>query len=545
MTSTGSGLSVPDWPLSYGTLFPPMIGGIRFEHSHRLIAAFVGFCTFGLTVWLWTSEKRPFMRVLAVTASIAVLVQAILGGITVKYLLPTSVSVAHACLGQSFFALLCLITLFLTREWKEVAVEQNEAAGTLFRLCCTTTAFAFAQLIAGAVARHTGGFGLLIHFFIAFFIVVHVFFLNYQMLREPSLTRSFLGQIALLDSFIVGQLFLGLGTYILKYLLEETVVPRVPEVLFATAHQTLGALILANLFVLCFRVRRLYKGVMRSSTEFLDLMKPRVTFAALATTLAGYLLAPQPSTSAARILNLLLGAFLIGGAGNALNQYFERDVDSRMKRTMKRPIPSGRLEASHAFWYGNIVAATGFLELFIFVSPGAAFVGALVFISYVFIYTPMKRVTPLNTYIGAIPGALPLLLGWIAGGGNAFSSEAVSLFMIVFLWQMPHFYAIAWAYKEDYRLGGLRMMPASDEKGVETASQILLFSLLLFVSSLLPFHIGLSGHRYLIIALFSGALFVAFAIFLLQKRLKSVKPFATASIVYLFVIIASLVLDKI
>ncbi len=545
VTSTGSGLSVPDWPLSYGKFFPPMIGGIRFEHSHRMIAAFVGFCTFGLTLWLLKAEKRRFMRVLAVTASVAVLAQAILGGITVKYLLPTAVSVAHACLGQSFFVLLCLITLFLTREWREARPEPSEAAGAFFRLCCTTTAFAYSQLVAGAVVRHTHGKGLLVHFFIAFFILVHVIFLNYKIALDKGLARRFLGQIALLDSLVVCQFFLGLGTYLLKFMIDPAAQPRVSEVLFATAHQTTGALILANLFILCFRVRRLFSGKITSSTEFLELMKPRVTFAALATTLAGYLLATDLPVDPPKLMNMLLGAFLVGGGGNALNQYFEQDVDQKMKRTSQRPVPSGRLIASHAFWFGIAVAATGLLELLLFVSPAAAFIGVLILISYAFIYTPLKRITPLNTYAGAIPGALPLLLGWVAGGGKALSVEAASLFMVVFLWQLPHFYAIAWTYREDYRHGGLRMMPAADKNGAETGGQIVLFSLLLFFASLLPFRVGLSGHLYLGIAAVSGAIFVGWSVLLLQRRLEGAKPFVAGSIVYLFVIIASLVADKV
>jgi len=543
VTSTGSGLSVPDWPLSYGKFFPPMIGGIRFEHTHRLIAAFVGFCTFGLSVGLWVSEKRPFMRVLAVAASLAVITQAILGGITVKFLLPTPVSVAHACLGQSFFVLLCLVTLFLSREWKGAASEYSDSAGAFFRLCCTTAAFVYAQLIAGAVVRHTQGRGLLVHFFIAFFIVVHVFFLNYKIALDKGLVKRFLGQVALLDSLIVCQLFLGLGTYLLKFMIDKAAQPRTSEVFFATAHQTIGALILANLFVLCFRVRRLFNGKTGSSTEFLELMKPRITFAALATTLAGYLLATNAPIEPSKLLNMLLGAFLVGGGGNALNQYFEHQIDGRMPRTAQRPLPSRRLEPSHALWFGAIVSALGVLELFIFVSPMAGFIGILIFVSYVFAYTPLKRVTPLNTYVGAVSGALPLVLGWAARGGSL-GVQALSLFLLLFIWQLPHFYAIAWAYKNDYNLGGLCMMPARDEKGIETGIQIVLFSILLFVASLLPYFVGVSGSIYLAIAVLSGAAFVILAIDLMRQRLSYAKQFMTASIFYLFVLIISLVADK-
>ena len=544
VTSTGSGLSVPDWPLSYGKFFPPMVGGIRFEHSHRLIAAFVGFCTFGLSFFLWRGEKRRFMRTLAILASVSILIQAILGGITVKFLLPTPISVTHACLGQTFFALLCLITLFLTREWKEAPLLPNESSGAFFRLCCTTTAFVYAQLVVGAVVRHTGGYGLVIHFFIAFFVVVHVFFLNYKMFRDKALTESFLVQTLLLDALVLCQIFLGLGTYFFKFLLEKSVEPRLAQVLFATAHQSTGALILANLSILCFRVQRLFKGKISSSTEFLELMKPRLTFAALATTLAGYLLASPLLADPTKILNTLLGAFLVGGGGSALNQFFERDADSRMMRTVGRPLPSKRLEPSHALWFGVAVSVLGLLELLLFVSPVTALIGTCIFLSYVFIYTPLKRITPLNTYVGAVPGALPLVLGWVAGGGSL-GLETTLLFLLVFLWQLPHFYAIAWVYKDDYRRGGLRMMPETDTSGSGTGGQIVLFSALLFLASLLPFRIGISGHAYLAIATLSGAVFLGLAIRLQRRHMEGAKSFVTTSIVYLFILIISLVADKI
>ena len=170
-------------------------------------------------------------------------------------------------------------------------------------------------------------------------------------------------------------------------------------------------------------------------------------------------------------------------------------------------------------------------------------IAALTLLSYVFVYTPLKRMTQLNTYIGAIPGALPALLGWVAAGGEL-SAQAGSLFLILFLWQLPHFYAIAWAYRDDYEKGGLRMMPVADREGRKTAFQIVLFCLLLVLASLLPFWTGISGAMYLTVAIVAGAVFVGLALDLSMGRLLRAKKFAFASIVYLLVIMVSLVADK-
>ena len=545
VTSTGSGLSVPDWPLSYGKFFPPMIGGIRFEHSHRLIAAFVGFCTFGLSIWLWRVDRRPLMRVLSISASVAILAQALLGGLTVKFMLPTPVSVSHACLGQTFFCLLCVIVLLLSREWKEATVTPSAAAPVFFRLCCTAATFAYAQLVAGAVVRHTGGKGIEVHLFLAFFIVVHLLFLNVRLFLDRPLTERLGAQMILLNGLVLFQLFLGLGTYLVKYLIEKAAQPRPVEVLLATAHQTVGALILASLILLVLRARRLFSpsGKTSSPSEFLELMKPRLTLTALLATLAGYLLASGEASDLARLFHTMLGAFLLGSGGNALNQYFERDADARMPRTQNRPLPGGRLDPILALWFGWIISLTGLLELLLFVSPLTAGLGLVIFLSYVFIYTPLKRRTTLNTFVGAVPGALPFLLGWVAGEGPLLSANAAALFLILYLWQLPHFYAIAWVYRDDYRLGGFQMLPQRDPSGKETASQIVLFSVLLFAAALMPFHTGLSGVFYLVVAAASSAVFLVLAIRLLRDLSKA-KQFVTASIVYLCTLMMSLLVDK-
>ncbi len=546
VTSTGSGLSVPDWPLSYGGLFPPMVGGIRFEHSHRVIAGFVGLCTLALSVAIQCLEKRRWVRVLGWVASLAVLAQAILGGITVIYLLPTAISVAHACLAQSFFSLIACLTLFQSREWLEGKKLQSPSAKSFQRLVITTACFAFLQLVAGAVVRHTGGYGLSYHLFGAFLVFIHALFVLIKSSKDDATRALFQSQSLLLFGLVLFQLFLGLGSFVFKYYVEKQVLPTEGEILFTTAHQTLGALILMILAVMSLRSFKLLEGTSGRdlSSEYLDLMKLKIILLASLTTGVGYFMGSQGSGLGSRMFHTLMGAFLIGGGANALNQYLERDIDKKMKRTENRPIPSGNLPAKNALIFGWAIALLGLIEIFFFVDTLSGFMGLAIFVGYTFIYTPLKKITILNTYVGAIAGALPILLGWVAATGS-FSSSGWSLFAILFVWQLPHFYAIAWLYRDDYQSGGLKMAPSLDTDGKKTANDIVLFTVLLLFVSLLPYAAQLVGNIYLAGALISGLSLTWLSVRLKISRLRNPKPFVAASIYYLIVLIIFIVVDKI
>ncbi len=243
VTSTGSGLSVPDWPLSYGQAFPPMIGGIRFEHTHRLIAGFVGCLTLILAVSLYLKEKRAWVKWLGLAALLAVVAQAVLGGLTVIYLLPTAVSVVHACLAQTFFSLIAALCLFTSQEWKDGAVYPCQNASSIRRLLITTTIFIYLQLIAGAIVRHTKGGGLSYHLTLAALIAMHLIFILIKVAKENKIRDKFLPPVIFLLSLLMLQILLGAGTF----------VAPLNRVLITTAHQTNGALILAAAVVLSLR----------------------------------------------------------------------------------------------------------------------------------------------------------------------------------------------------------------------------------------------------------------------------------------------------
>ncbi len=260
VTSTGSGLSVPDWPLSYGQFFPPMIGGIRFEHSHRVIAAIVGIMTFAMTLIYFSAEKRGWVKALALLAFFMVIGQAALGALTVIYLLPDPISVSHACLGQTFFMVLCALTLFTSREWCEGPVVYAKRSGNVQRLFLITFCFVYLQLVLGAMVRHIPGHASLsYHFAVAFLILIHAIFIVPKTAKEKPVQKLFLKQAMLLAMLVSAQLFLGLGSYIYKIVMEPGPMPRTAEILFTTAHQTNGALILATTAVLTLRSYRLLK----------------------------------------------------------------------------------------------------------------------------------------------------------------------------------------------------------------------------------------------------------------------------------------------
>lgn len=241
VTSHEAGLAVPDWPLSYGQLMPPMVGNVFWEHGHRMIAGTVGILTLGLAIALQRTEDRRWVKKLGWIALGAVVIQAILGGLTVKFMLPDAISILHACLAQTFFCLIIAITYFLSPRFKSgIQYSQVFSKPTLFFI---TTGFIYLQLILGAVVRHTHHF-VPLHVINAFLVLVHIalacgrinrFYDSDTLMRRAGMALSLL---------MVIQFFLGIGSYVFKYVLEQGYAPSLGKVIFTAAHQTIGALIL-------------------------------------------------------------------------------------------------------------------------------------------------------------------------------------------------------------------------------------------------------------------------------------------------------------
>ena len=276
---------------------------------------------------------------------------------------------------------------------------------------------------------------------------------------------------------------------------------------------------------------------------YFQLAKPRLLALALATTLVGFFLAAAGSVNYGVLLSALAGAALIGAGANSLNQFLERDIDAKMRRTENRPLPSQKLGATAVLVFGLAAAVAGLIQLVITVNALTAFLAAATLASYVALYTPLKRVTHLNTFVGAIPGALPSVMGWTAAGGRL-GVEAAILFCMVYLWQIPHFYAIAWVYREDYARAGLRMVTDLDVNGRGIAWRLFFYCLMLVPVTLLPTFSRMAGWAYFVVSGLAGIGFIFFALRLVLDAMAQAKRFVSLSIIYLTILIVALMADK-
>jgi protoheme IX farnesyltransferase len=276
-----------------------------------------------------------------------------------------------------------------------------------------------------------------------------------------------------------------------------------------------------------------------------DLFKARLTFLVLLTTLVGFYLGFRGAVDYLLMFHTLLGTALVASGASALNQYLEREYDAKMRRTQDRPLPSGRMQPATVLWIGSATAALGLVYLGMAVNLTTTLLGAASLLSYLFIYTPLKRVTWLNTAIGAVPGALPPLMGWTAARGHL-SSEGWTLFAILAFWQLPHFLAIAWMYRDDYARAGFKMLPIIDPQGRRTGRQAVSHTLGLLPVSLSPFLFHITGPIYLFGALVLGLVFLWFAVqFARQLTLARARQLFYFSILYLPLLLGVMVLDKV
>jgi protoheme IX farnesyltransferase len=277
---------------------------------------------------------------------------------------------------------------------------------------------------------------------------------------------------------------------------------------------------------------------------FADLVKARLTMLVLLTTFVGFYLGESAGVNGWLMFHALLGTALVASGAAALNQLLEREHDAKMRRTASRPLPSGRLQPATVAILGGAMSVAGLVYLAVLVNPLTSVIGAVTSISYLFIYTPLKRVTWTNTLIGAIPGALPPLMGWTAAR-NELGGEGWALFAILAFWQLPHFFAIAWLYRDEYAKAGFVMLPNIDADGSRTAQQSVSNTLALMIVSLMPFVLGMSGKIYLAAAIALGAGFLFCAI-TFSRRLdtRSARVLFFASIIYLPLLLAALVFDK-
>ena len=301
----------------------------------------------------------------------------------------------------------------------------------------------------------------------------------------------------------------------------------------------------ANIGLAHVRLEQRSKSLSRSVRGFLVLAKPEITLMVMISAAVASLMASD-SLRIIVLVHSVVGIGLLAAGASVLNQFFERELDGRMRRTARRPLPAGELTAGRALVLGVAVSSAGMLYVFLLLNALTALLGLLTLISYLFIYTPLKTKTSLCTFVGAFPGAAPVLMGWSATTNNL-TLEAAALYAILFLWQFPHFYAIGWLYREDYARAGMLMLPAREANDGRTTFRLILISTqLLIIASLLLTVIAHTGTLYLVSAIILGICFYPFAYHASVSASKlAAKRLLHASVIYLPLLYLFMILDRI
>ncbi|MBA3513389.1 MAG: protoheme IX farnesyltransferase [Pyrinomonadaceae bacterium] len=277
---------------------------------------------------------------------------------------------------------------------------------------------------------------------------------------------------------------------------------------------------------------------------YTELTKPRITFLIVLTAAAGFALATRGRIDYLRLVSAMIGIGLLSSGIATLNQYIERDLDALMRRTSDRPLPSGKLLPREALVFGAGLTVLAEMYLAVLVNPLTALLGLTVIAAYLFAYTPLKTKTSLSTLVGAFPGAVPPLIGWTAARGEL-SLDAWVLFAILFLWQFPHFLAIAWMYREDYARAGILMLPVVEPDGRITGQQIVIYTLMLLPVSLLPTALGLSGQVYFFGAILLGLLFLYSSVrAAFSQSRQEARRLLLASVIYLPLLFILMVVNR-
>ena len=563
-----------------------MVGGIFYEHGHRMIASMVGMLTIALVVWTWRVDPRRWIRWLSAAALGAVILQGLLGGITVLFLLPAPVSIGHAALAQLFFCITVSMALFTSRGWRNPSVEPPDDA-KLKRIALATTVFVYVQILIGATMRHRGAglaipdfplaFGRLLppfwtvdialHFAhrvgaicVVAMIVAAASYIGRHHRRSPALARP-----AWLMLLLVG-IQVTLGALVVLDGSPANRQHRAPRQWGAAAGDVSGshlahsldaagnghshqpgrrfATITTDRSTLVKTNAAALPADRTKMSDYVMLAKPRLNGLVVASALAGYAMAGGDTSDVVRVCATLLGTALVASGASAFNQLLERDSDALMRRTRLRPLPDGRLQPSEALVFAAALSALGFVVLALAVNLLSAAVALATLASYALVYTPLKRRTSFATVIGAIPGALPPVIGWAAGRGDL-SQGAWVLFAILFLWQLPHFLAIAWIYREDYARAGLRMLPVLEPDGRSTARQAIVYSAALLPVAMAPTLLGMTGTVYFAGAFVLTAALLVLAVYFAKDRVtQSARWLFYGSIIYLPLLWILMIADR-
>ena len=587
--NTESSLACPDWPLCYDRFFPKMEGAILIEHGHRLLATLVGIFSIGLVSFSFIERKKSsahnHLFKLASFALFLVIAQGALGGITVIYRLPTIVSTSHLALSLLFFATLIYINHVansksithldrfevlneLTKKQLREKWKPSIRHGILFALTLL-----YMQILLGAFMRHAGAgaacglgpnnsllcmdyetlgltiwprfpqaqlhmlhrmFAIIVFLVVSFFSIrTRHFFKDVKLIR----TMSFLPFL-----FISFQVLIG----ILAVAQNLAVIPTTLHL--AGAALTLAALWKLNLLLSDFEDSLFIENRHSFFSDLVDLTKPRLSLLVMVTVLVGTIISPGKIYFFKALATLVFISMVVIGAA-ALNCYIEREGDAKMIRTKDRPLPAKRMKPKTALWFGLILILISIPAICFFIN---ALTGLLAFIAavlYLYAYTPMKKKSELAVYVGAIPGALPPVMGWTAVTGKI-DFMAIVLFLILFIWQLPHFLAISLYHAEDYGAADIKVYPNLKRGLLITKIGIFIFTVLLFGASLLPSIYSNASFIYTRAAFVLSAIFLIYAGrgFFLKPQLAIQKQWAKnyfyGSLFYLPLLLCALIFFK-
>jgi protoheme IX farnesyltransferase len=593
---TGSSLACPDWPTCYGTMMPRMEGGVLVEHSHRLAAGSVMILTLVLLVTMFTSRAPAHRRLrpLAALAMGLVVVQALLGGITVLLRLPTPVSTMHTGVSLLFFmTVLYLAVRARPGKWVKrgiahadadahadgrirtvgvgvgVSVIDPDSSAPLALpdfavwLALVSVVAIYFQMVLGGLVRHSGAAlactdvplcrgaiwpdahpTVLIHVLhrlngvlVAGLVIASSIVTFRAGGRRPGLRALALAAPVL----VLAQIALGVAS-VLTFL-DLVIVESHLAVATALLATQMGVVLAGRPIDVASLTPRGWRSVGRFVVDLVRLTKPRITGLVVATFAGGVWLAPG-AMARWRLVMTVIGTALVVSASNTINMFLERDQDRLMERTRARPLPEGRLSPEAALAFGAALACAALPLLFLAGNALTGILAGVAFASYVAVYTPMKQHSAAALFVGAVPGAMPPLMGWTAATGQL-DAPGLVLFAILFLWQIPHFLAIAIFRSEDYARAGFRVLPLATSARA-TRFYILGFSLALVAATVLLQPLRVAGAHYLVAAAALGGLFIGWG--LAGFRRAAARPWARSlflfSIVYLTLLFVALIADR-